>query len=39
LLSNALLDKTFWAEALEYASHVMNILSSTAIKGKTPLDI
>ena len=39
LLSNALLDMTFWAKALEYASHVMNKLSSTAIRGKTPLDI
>jgi len=39
LLSNAQLDKSFWTEALEYASHFMNILSSTAIGGKTPLDI
>ena len=38
-LSNALLGKSFWAETLEYASHLMNRLSSTAIGGKTPLDI
>ena len=38
-LSNALLGKSFWAEALEYASHLMNRLSSTAIGGKTQLDI
>ena len=39
LLSNASLDKLFWAEALEYDSHLMNKLSSTAIGGKTLLDI
>ena len=39
LLSNALLEKTFWAEVLVYASHLMNSLSSTAIWDKTPLDI
>jgi len=39
LLSNAQLDKLFWAETLEYASHLMNRLSSTAIGSKTPLDI
>ena len=39
LLSNASLDKTFWVEALEYISHLINSLSSTAIGGKTPLDI
>ena len=33
LLSNAQLDKLFWAEALEYASHLMNRLSSTVIGG------
>ena len=31
LLSNAQLDKSFWAEVLEYASYLMNILSSTVI--------
>jgi len=39
LLSNARLDKSFWAEALVYTSHLMNCLSSTAVRGKTPLDI
>ena len=33
------LDKSFWAETLVYASHLMNRLSSTAIGGKTLLDI
>ena len=37
LLSNAGLDKSFWAEATEYASHLMN--RSTAIGGKAPLKI
>ena len=35
LLSNARLNKSFWSEALVYASHLMNCLSSTAIRGKT----
>jgi len=39
LLSNARLDKSFWAEVIVYASHLINGLSSTAIGGKTPLDI
>ena len=39
LLSNAQLDKSFWAEALKYASYLMNKLLSTVIGGKTPLDI
>ena len=37
LLSNAGLDKSFWAEAIMYASHLMN--RSTAIGGKAPLKI
>ena len=37
MLSNAGLDKSFWAEATEYASHLMN--RSTAIGGKAPLKI
>ena len=37
LLSNAGLDKSFWAEAIVYASHLIN--GSTAIGGKTPLKI
>ena len=39
LLSNARLDKSFWAEAIVYASHLINGLSSTAIGGKTPLEV
>jgi len=39
LLSNASLDKSFWAEAIEYASHLLNRLSTTAIGGKTSLKI
>jgi len=39
LLSNAQLDKSFWAAAIVYASHLINGLSSTAIEGKTPLDV
>ena len=35
-LSNAGLDKSFWAEAIVYASHLMN--RSTAIGGKAPLE-
>ena len=37
LLSNAGLDRSVWAEATEYASHLMN--RSTAIGGRAPLDI
>jgi len=39
LLSNARLDKSVWAEAIVYASHVINRLSATAIGGKTSLNI
>ena len=39
LLSNARLDRLFWAEAIVYASHLINGLSSTVIGGKTLLDI
>ena len=39
LLSNALLDKSFWAEVIVYASHLINGLSSTAIGGKAPLEV
>jgi len=39
LLSSARLDKSFWAEVIVYASHLINGLSSTAIGGKIPLDI
>ena len=39
LLSNVRLNKSFWAQAIVYASHLINGLSSTAIGGKTLLDI
>jgi len=39
LLSNARLDKSFWAEAIVYVSHLINGLSSTTIGGKTLLYI
>ena len=39
LLSNVRLDKSFWAEAIVYASYLINGLSSTAIGGKTLLKI
>ena len=39
LLSNAQSNKLFWAEDLEYVSHLMNMLLSTTIEDKTPLDI
>ena len=37
MLSNAGLDKKFWAEAVSYASHLVNRLPSAAIGGKTPM--
>ena len=39
LLSNASLDKLFWAAALVCVVHLMNRLSSIVIGGKTSLDI
>ena len=39
LLYNAQLNKSFWAKTLKYASHLMNRLSSTAIRGKSLFDI
>jgi len=39
LLSNALLDKSFWAEAIAYASHLLNRLPTTAIRDKSPLEL
>ena len=39
LLYNAQLDKSFWAEAIVYTSHLINGLSSTAIGDKTPLEV
>ena len=37
LLSNVRLDKSFWAEAIVYASHLIN--GTTVIGGKTSLEI
>ena len=39
MLSNASLDKKFWAESMSYASHLINGLSSVAIRGKIPMEI
>ena len=39
LLSNASLDKLVWSEAIEYASHLLNRLPTTARGNKTPLEI
>ncbi|KAK9215025.1 hypothetical protein WN944_007028 [Citrus x changshan-huyou] len=39
MLSNAGLDKKFWAEAVSYASHLVNRLPSVAIGGKTPMEM
>ena len=39
LFSNTRLDKSFWAEAIVYANYLINGLLSTAIGGKTPLNI
>ncbi|KAH9671777.1 retrovirus-related pol polyprotein from transposon TNT 1-94-like protein [Citrus sinensis] len=39
MLSNAGLDKKFWAEAVSYASHLVNRLPSAAIEGKTPMEM
>ena len=39
MLSNAGLGKQFWAEAVMYASHLINHLPSAALNGKTPLEV
>ena len=39
MLSNADLDKKFWAEAINYASNLINQLPSAAIGGKTPMEM
>jgi len=39
LLSNSRLRKSFWAEALTYASHLINNLPLSGIGGKTPMKI
>jgi len=39
MLSNAGLGRKFWAEAVTYAQHLINRLPSSAIDGKTPLEV
>ncbi|KAI5318076.1 hypothetical protein L3X38_037784 [Prunus dulcis] len=39
MLLQAKLPKRFWAEALNYACHVLNRLPSTALKGKTLIEL
>jgi len=39
MLFNAGLSKSFWAETLAYACHLINMLSSSAIGGKTLLKV
>ena len=39
MLSNAGLGRKFWAEAVTYAQHLVNRLPSSAIGGKTPLEV
>ncbi|KAL4271878.1 hypothetical protein GQ457_13G029750 [Hibiscus cannabinus] len=39
MLSNAGLGKPFWVEAVTYAGHLINRLPSSAIEGKTPLEV
>jgi len=38
-LSNVELGREFWAEAVTYAQHLVNRLPSSAIDGKTPLEV
>ncbi|CAL9015461.1 unnamed protein product, partial [Prunus brigantina] len=39
MLSNAGLGKAFWAEAITYASHLINRLPAAANEGKTPMEV
>ncbi|KAG9458815.1 hypothetical protein H6P81_003323 [Aristolochia fimbriata] len=39
MLSNAGLGRKFWVEAVTYAQHLVNHLPSSAIGGKTPLEV
>jgi len=39
MLSNAGLSKNFWAEALTYACYLVNMLPSSTIGGRTPLEV
>ena len=36
---NIVISKSFWAEALAYAYHLVNRLPLSAIGGKTPLEV
>ena len=39
MLSNTGLSENFWAEALAYACYLVNRLPSSAIGGKTPIEV
>ena len=39
MLSNTGISKSFWAEILAYTCHLVNRLPSSAIGGKTPLEV
>ncbi|GFS33516.1 hypothetical protein Acr_00g0028940 [Actinidia rufa] len=39
MLSHARLSKAFWAEAVIYASHLVTILPTVGIGGKTPMEL
>ena len=39
MLSNAGLGKKFWVEVVTYTQHLINCLPSSAIGGKTPLEL
>ncbi|TQD80318.1 hypothetical protein C1H46_034116 [Malus baccata] len=39
MLSQLGLSKSFWAEAVTYACHIINRLPSAAIQGKTPMEV
>ena len=39
MLSNAGLGKEFWVGAVVYVCHLINCVSSTAIEGKTPIEM
>ena len=39
MLSTARVGRQFWAEALEYACHLINKLPSATLEGKTPVEL
>jgi len=39
MFSNFELSKFFWVEALMYACHLINMLPSSAIGDKTPMEV